>query len=346
MKNRNIKFITLVSSLVTSLILVSTLSTSIVSTNNKTIDTNTSCNTYAFIDANSMADASLFFEGEATGKIEYVINNNVEPHTLTIVSSYNLVATDPTFKSTITIDYQKYTLTEIGEDAFLSCSGLSGSLIFPESLKLIHNTAFFNCTNLTSIKFDNIKNSKLQSIGKGAFEYCSLLKEVNIPSSVQYIESWSFAECENLNNFNFNNIKQSKLITIGWGAFDYCTSLNSISIPSSVHNIDQLAFNSCTSLDSITLSWVEQISSLNLSENWLSGVPSSLVIYVPSDAMPLYMEYADLLGISNFAIEQTPKVQSIDSKLVTWLTLWVGIPTMAIIISGAGYYNSIRKYKK
>lgn len=62
--------------------------------------------------------------------------------------------------------------------AFGQCYSLE-SIVIPDSVKSISNSAFIGCKNLKSVKFGN--NSKLESIGANVFEWCSSLAKIYLP---------------------------------------------------------------------------------------------------------------------------------------------------------------------
>jgi hypothetical protein len=73
------------------------------------------------------------------------------------------------------------------------------SIKIPESVKIIGNGTFWNCTFLTSIEIlDNIK-----SIGDDAFYNCRSLKNIEIPESVKIIGTWAFYNCPSLEEIIF-----------------------------------------------------------------------------------------------------------------------------------------------
>ena len=76
-----------------------------------------------------------------------------------------------------------YTVTSIGDEAFLECEYLS-SITIPSSVRVIGNYAFDYCPKLTSVTIPN----SVTSIGNRAFYSCTALKDVychaeNVPST-------------------------------------------------------------------------------------------------------------------------------------------------------------------
>ena len=157
------------------------------------------------------------------------------------------------------------------------------SVTIPSSVTSIGYEAFYNCTSLTNLTFEN--NSQLTSIGIIAFYKCTSLTSVTIPSRVTSIGDGSFDYCTSLtsimvdeNNTAYSSVdgvlfknggeelikypagKTSTSYSIPGGvksinyqAFSYCSSLESITIPDGMKSISESAFNSCSRLKSITI---------------------------------------------------------------------------------------------
>ena len=87
----------------------------------------------------------------------------------------------------------QYTVTELGENAFYSCSNLA-SVIIPNSVTKIEYSAFRDCTSLISVEIPN----SVTSIRLGAFYGCSRLTSVAIPTSVTSIDEDTFYGCSSL----------------------------------------------------------------------------------------------------------------------------------------------------
>ena len=161
----------------------------------------------------------------------------------------------------------------IGDEAFMSCAGLTGVTI-PNSVTSIGLWAFYDCENLTEVEIPNsvtvlesgvfaycenlanviIPNSVtsigvLSSMMEGPFEGCISLREVEIPNSVTTIGDCAFNNCAALENIEI----PSSVTSIGYCAFNNCTALKSVEIPNSVTVIGDCAFNNCTALESVEI---------------------------------------------------------------------------------------------
>ena len=130
----------------------------------------------------------------AEGSIEY---NGINYTVLTVPSGgengtvevgINLGASgDISIPATITGGENTYTVTSIGDNAFVSCSGLT-SVTIPGSVTSIGNRAFWDCSGLTSVDIPD----GVTSIGDYAFWNCSGLTSVDSPDSVTSIGNYAF----------------------------------------------------------------------------------------------------------------------------------------------------------
>ncbi len=119
----------------------------------------------------------------------------------------------------------------------------ASTIILPDSVTKIHNYAFYNCDNLTSVLLSN----NLQTIGDAGF-FGSELTSVSLPDSVTYIGESAFSNCYSLKSV----ILSDQLTEIPYQAFRFCESLTSVVIPESVSIIGEDAFSLCA-LTSITI---------------------------------------------------------------------------------------------
>ena len=135
-------------------------------------------------------------------------------------------------------------VTSIGQSAFYNCTGLT-SVTIGNSVTSIGNGAFSFCTGLTSVTIGN----SVTSIGENAFSYCSGLTSITIPNSVTSIGDRAFSSCTGLTSVTIGN----SVTSIGTDAFLFCAGLTSITIPNSVTSIGYRAFYDCSGLTSITI---------------------------------------------------------------------------------------------
>ena len=185
--------------------------------------------------------------------------------------------TTATIPETVTYNGTTYSVTSIGDKAFMYCTSLT-SITIPNSVTSIGGYAFYDCSSLTSVTLPN----SVTSIGEYAFSGCSSLTSITFPNSVTSIGDGAFWHCSSLTSIvvesgntmydsreNCNAIIETasntliagcksttipnSVTSIGGEAFYDCSSLTSITIPNSVTSIGDRAFASCSSLTSITL---------------------------------------------------------------------------------------------
>ena len=177
---------------------------------------------------------------------------------------YNIIANDQvevTYKTmggysgtiqipeSVKYNNMEYRVTSIGSFAFYECMGLTGSLIFPNSIVTIEKQAFSRCINLTGSLI--IPNS-VTSIGGGAFYGCEgLTGELIIPNSVTTIGNNAFYGCKGFTG----ELRIPESVTfIGSGAFYNCEGFTgSIIIPSSISEINNFSFYGCKGITSLVI---------------------------------------------------------------------------------------------
>ena len=165
----------------------------------------------------------------------------------------NFVSGAVVIPSSVTNNGTPYSVTSIGESAFENCSGLT-SVTIPNSVTSIGVWAFYECSGLTSITIPN----SVTSIGESAFSWCSSLTSVTIPNSVT---------------------------SIGRSAFYGCSGLTSVTIPNSVTSIGNRAFYGCNGLTSIISSAVVP----PVIGNYVFPNPNNCNVTVPCGSLLFYM---------------------------------------------------------
>ena len=134
------------------------------------------------------------------GGLSYTVNAD-DKETVTL-SGYNRALTG-TLKipSSVTYRNKTYTVTAIGDDAFLNDIWWLGgnsfkcsAVVIPSTVKTIGMSAFKNRTTITSVTF----GEGLELIGAGAFEGNTNLSSITLPKSLKVIEAHAFKNCPNL----------------------------------------------------------------------------------------------------------------------------------------------------
>lgn len=131
---------------------------------------------------------------------------------------------------------------EICNSAFSNCTNLT-TVELGDGVTSIGTSAFLKCTQLPSITI----GSGVTSIGSGAFNGCTALTNANIGSGA--IGATAFQDCTRLTDVTLGD----GVTSIGKNAFLRCTELTSISIGSNVGTIESFAFSGCTALEEVTI---------------------------------------------------------------------------------------------
>jgi len=211
--------------------------------------------------------------------IKYSITDELNHEVMVAPNNYKLLNEETTIPTKVTIDGQEYTVTAIGDDAFIKNTSIK-FLTLPETITRIGNRAFQECTKLKSVNLpdaiteigeaafsesgletvvfpplvEEIKDytfykckitgvlvipETVKKIGKYAFAGYNKISSVTFPSSVTEIQEGAFSECEYLNSVNLNVVEE-----IGNKAFYMCQYIENLEIPSSVRSIGNQAFYS------------------------------------------------------------------------------------------------------
>ena len=126
-----------------------------------------------------------------------------------------------------------------------------GTLVFEDEVTEIGQNAFLSCNTLSSVTLP----ASLISIGKSAFSSCRSLSAIEVPASVSSIAEGAFLGCIALERFSGTFatadgrclIQEGRLLAVAPGGMETFT------VPSSVTALTPLVFSSCTSLKGILL---------------------------------------------------------------------------------------------
>ncbi|NJB81272.1 hypothetical protein GGR97_000031 [Wenyingzhuangia aestuarii] len=153
--------------------------------------------------------------------IKYIITDSVN-HNVKVGSNTSFVgaAIIPS-KVTNSDTFLEYSITSIGENAFMGSNGLK-SITIGSLITTIGKNAFKNSGLIGEIIIPNI----ITSIGEAAFSGCVDLTSIKIPESITNIEPYTFEGCTGLTNI----VLPKALVTLKDFSFSSCTGLTSVSV--------------------------------------------------------------------------------------------------------------------
>ena len=186
-----------------------------------------------YVEINATSDTQIMSDTFSYSHLENAVISGP------IVLSHGMFSNLETLKS-VTL---KNGITGIGEFAFNNCTNLSSVNFDNTVLTTIDSWAFQNCTALSNIDFPDT----LTRIGSVAFSNTKLTKAI-LPESLTELDSNAFSNCSELSEINI----PSQLNIIGDGAFSNCISLKEVDIPPTVKTIGFGAFRR-TGVNKVTL---------------------------------------------------------------------------------------------
>ena len=145
-------------------------------------------------------------------------------------------------------------MTQIGYDTFMGCSGLKTLIIKDGSEALSLGTIYeerlpFSDCPLETLHLGRNLSYIIHDSGISPFSQKETLKEVTLSNFVTEIKSYAFKGCVNLKVVIIPN----SVTSIGDYTFYGCTGLSNITIPNSVTSIGDYTFYGCTGLSNITI---------------------------------------------------------------------------------------------
>lgn len=218
----------------------------------------------------------------------FYLGNNTNPYLALIKSkSTNILSCVVNNKCKILCD-----------SAFYNCNNLS-SIDIPCSVINIGHSSLSNCDNLKSIVVDEDNevydsrdncNAIIETASNKLIFGC---KNTTIPNSITCIGDSAFYRCNGLINIDIPD----SVTSIGLNAFYACSNLISIKIPNSVKSIENSAFNECVALDTVYyLGLPQEWNIINIDETNYSLFNATIYYYSesrPTDTTYKYWYYVD-----------------------------------------------------
>jgi RHS repeat-associated protein len=149
-------------------------------------------------------------------------------------------------------------VTTIGNSAFIDCSGLT-SIVIPSSVKTIETRAFWGCSGLTSLTIPSSVTSICSDLLGSSFQGCIGLTSIKVDNGNPVYDSRD--NCNAIIDTKSrtlilgckNTIIPSSVGIIGQCAFWGCLGMTSINIPEGVVILYSYAFRECSDLESVTI---------------------------------------------------------------------------------------------
>ena len=176
--------------------------------------------------------ASVYSFDASSGVTNVVIGLTGDYADYTVIAIYPNVFSSTSITSVVIPEG----VTVIGNSAFSSCYSLT-SVTLPSTLKEIGASAFYHCNSsyFTAITFP----AGLTTIGDNAFQYCYALQSIKLPDSVTTIGNCAFYNCHNAQM----SALPGALVSIGYEAFSSVQFMQALIIPQSVITIGSNALH-------------------------------------------------------------------------------------------------------
>lgn len=157
-------------------------------------------------------------------------------------------------------DNETYTVTKISKECFNYDDLLTGITI-PNTIEVVDTAAFRQCSNLTSMTFED-GGVKPGVVKRAAFSYCTSLTSIIIPDHFTTIQDWVFESCGNVTD---------------------------ITLPKNLINLYEYSFWDCQGLESLYCRAQNAPTVLPLNGEERAGDPGAIFPRTPIGDVDLYV---------------------------------------------------------
>lgn len=194
---------------------------------------------------------------------------------------------------------------KVGDNAFLNCTNLDGTIVMADSVETIGVSAFENCTLLDKVQFNT--SSTLETVGDYAFKNCTGFVNVELPDTMTSNGFGSFQGCVNMVSYKAPFVGASPTASKKTGGYighifataDHTT--HNTEVPpglSSVHITSYVTYYACYNMDQLTnLTLGEKITNFGM---WPFALCDGLTsVTIPKNVVET--EYAAFYKCANLA---------------------------------------------
>ena len=218
----------------------------------------------------------------------------------------------------------------------------ASSMVVPDSVTTICDSALQYCTNITEVVFG--ENSRLERIGNNSFWNCKALISITLPKSLKSIGESAFYGCYSLESVVFSENCELEIIT--QKAFYDCSLLTEVVLPENLKSIGEYAFSGCTSLKSIYIPegvidiGLNAFASCNFLEE-INVAEGNNTYYSKNNCLIETKTQAVVLGCKNSSIPDDGSIKAIGSYAFYGCSslVSISIPESVISIDPTAFAN-------
>ena len=176
-----------------------------------------------------------------------------------------------------------YSVTSIGDETFLGCSGLT-SVTIGNSVTSIGDWAFSSCWGLTSVHISDIA------------AWCNI-EFAGSDSNPLFYAHHLYLNGEEVKDLVIPN----SVTSIGGRAFEQCSGLTSVTIPNSVTSIGSRAFFYCSGLTSVHISDIAAWCNIDFADSYTNPLSFAHHLYLNGEEVKDLLIPNSVTSIGDYA---------------------------------------------